>query len=314
MIKIASLLAAAALLAACGNPIDPTEVRDVLPKADAIQIATPDATPAPGALTVGQDGAPVYGSEYAVKSYWMAVTVNVGVWWTLKLVETITVFPATCSDDACTWGPWHDQNNYWKLVVSRSGDGYAYELLGQKGSTPDGAFVPVLSGVAFPGRDRRHGHGAFTVDFEAEAALDHGALWQQNDFGTLDVAYDNRTGLRIDATFLGARGEDDGRLLNAVYAFDATGGNGGELQVAFRTLDDQPARNLSLRTRWNGEGAGRGDARFFSTDGSWTLEYEASECWGGAPTFALVFDTDPAFGEESSCAYAPASYADLAVP
>ena len=313
MTKIASLLAAAALLAACGNPIDPKEVRDVLPKADAIQIATPDATTPAGALTVGQDGAPAYGSEYAHKSYWMAVTVNVGVWWTLKLVETITLFPATCSDDACTWGPWHDQNNYWKLVVSRSGDGYEYELLGQKGSEPQGPFVPVVSGIAFPGQDRQHGHGSFTVDFDAEAALDHGALWAQDSFGTIDVAYDNRAGLQIDATVLGGRGEDDGRLLNAVYAFDATGGNGGELQVALRTLEGVP-QNLSLRTRWNAEGAGRGDAQYFSTDGSWTLEYEASECWSGAPTFALAYDSDPAFGEESSCAYAPAFYSDVAVP
>jgi hypothetical protein len=242
----------------------------------------------------------------------MAVTVNVGVWWTLKLVETITLFPATCSDGACTWGPWHDENNYWKLVVSRSGDGYEYVLSGQKGSTPQGPFVPVVSGLAYPGRDRRHGHGSFTVDFEAEAGLDHGALWQQDSFGTLDVVYDNRDALSIDATFLGARGEDDARLLNAVYAFDATE-TGGELQVAFRTLEGTPA-NLSLRTRWNETGAGRGDARYYSTDGTWTVEYEASECWSGAPAFALSYDTDPAFGDEASCAYAPALYSDLTVP
>jgi hypothetical protein len=311
MKKVASLLAAAALLAACGDQIDPNDVRQVLPRSDAVQIATPDAA-AGGALTAEEDAAARYGSEYARTSYWMALTVNAGVGWTLNLIQFITLFPATCTDEACTWGPWHDDDNYWKLVVTRSGDGYAYELLGQKGSAPESAFVPFVSGVAFPGRDRQHGHGTFAVDFEAEAALDHGALWEQKDFGTLDVAYDNRDALSIDATFLGARSEEDGRLMNAVYAFDATGA-GGVLQVAFRTLEGAD-QSVSLRTRWDGTGAGRGDARFHATDGSWDVVYEASECWSGAPSFALVFDTDPAFGEESSCAYAPALYSDLTVP
>jgi hypothetical protein len=318
MTKLASLLAAAALLAACGNEIDPNDVRDALPKAEAIRIGTPSPAAAEGTLTAAQSGpdqqaAPTYASEYAVKSYWMAVTVNVGVWWTLKTIEVITAFPpASCDDERCTWGPWHDQNNFWQLEVRRSGDGYAYDLSARPGSLPASPFEPIVSGIAYPGQDRRHGRGSFTVDFDAEAALDHGILWVQDSFGTLDVTYDNRTALAVDCTFLGARGEDDGRLMNAVYAFDATDA-GGELQVAFRTLEGT-AQQLSLRTRWNEVGAGRGDARFYSTDGSATLIYEASECWGGAPAFALSYDTDPSVGAESACAYPAVSYADLAVP
>lgn len=316
MTKCASLLAAAALLAACGKEIDPNDVRDALPKAEAVQIGTPAPATAAGTLSSALAGpdqpAPAYASEYAVKSYWMAVTVNVGVWWTLKTIEVITAFrPASCDADRCTWGPWHDDDNFWQLEVRRSGDGYAYDLSARPGSLAAAPFAPIVSGIAYPGQDRRHGHGSFTVDFEAAAALDHGTLWQQDSFGTLDVAYDHRTALSVDATFLGARGEDDGRLMNAVYAFDATGA-GGELQVGFRTLEGTP-QQLSLRTRWNEAGAGRGDARFYATDGSATVTYEASECWGGAPAFALTYDTDPSFGDASACVY-PVSYADLAVP
>lgn len=316
MKKTLSLLTAAALLAACGeSKIDPNDVRAALPKAAAIQIGTPSAD---GAATTGVsraalEGDPVYGSGYAITSYWTAVTVNVGVWWTLTLVELITAFPpSSCDEAACTWGPWEDDNglNVWRLVVTRAGDGYAYVLAAQPGSQPGAGFVTLLSGVAYPGADRDHGHGTFTMDFDAEAMLDHGVLWEQEDFGELSVAYDNRTALSIDVTFLGAQSDDpaDPVFMNAVYAFDDTGA-GGELQIAFETVEASP-RNLSLRTRWNATGAGRGDAEY--AEGPWT--YQASECWAGAPTFALVYDSEPVYGDAGACAFAEPLYADVTLP
>jgi len=317
MKKTCALLAAAALLAACGEAkIDPNDVRAALPRAEAIQIGTPaaDGAPAAGVSRAALASEPGYGSKFAIRSYWTAVTVNVGVWWSLTLVQLITAFPPTeCGVDSCTWGPWNDEAglNVWRLVVTRAGDGYAYVVAAQPGSRPEDGFVAILSGVAYPGADRDHGNGTFSIDFDAEATLDHGTLWHQDDFGELSVRYDNRSALSIDATFLGAQSDDpaDPVFMDAVYAFDDSGA-GGELQIAFETLEETP-RNLSLHTRWNGAGAGRGDARF--TVGA--LAYEASECWAGAAaSFALVYDTDPAYGAQAACAFPSAVYADVTLP
>jgi hypothetical protein len=320
MKKTCALLAAAALLAACGETkIDPEAVRAALPAPDAIQIGTPgaDATASGGTGRAALAGEPVYGSGYALTSYWTAVTVNVGVWWSLTLVRVVTAFPPTSCDEAsCTWGPWEDDQglNVWRLVVTRAGDdGYAWTLAGQPGSRPEAGFTTLMSGVAYPGPGRDRGHGTFAIDFDAEAGLDHGALWEQEDFGQLSVAYDNRTALSVDATLLGGKSDDpaDPVFMNAAYSFDAAG-PGGELQLALETLEATP-RELSLHTRWDPTGAGRGDARFASGG----LTYQASECWGGAPaSFALVYasHTDPVYGAESACAFPSAVYADVTLP
>jgi hypothetical protein len=318
MKKTCALLATAALLAACGEEkIDPQDVRSALPAPEQIQIGTPsaDATAAAGTSRAALGQEPTYGSGYAVTSYWTAVTVNVGVWWSLTLVRVITAFPPTSCDEAsCTWGPWEDDQglNVWRLVVTRAGDdGYAYTLAGRPGSRPEAGFVTLMSGVAHPGPARDRGHGSFDIDFDAEATLDHGSLWEQEDFGELSVVYDARNTLSIDALLLGGKSDDpaDPVFMNAAYAFDAAG-SGGELQIAFETLE-VTSRALSLRTRWNAIGAGRGDARFASGG----LTYQASECWDGEPQgYALTYDTDPVYGAESACAFETASYADVALP
>jgi hypothetical protein len=315
MTKTFAVLAAAALLVACGeDEIDPQAVRNAMPAAETIQIGVPEAPASASAGTrraaLGEE--PAYGSGLAHVSYWTAVSVNGGVWWALTLVRLVTLFPPTaCDASTCTWGPWVDDDglNRWQLVVTRDGDAYEWVFSAQPGSQPAAPFSPIMLGVAHPGVDRHRGHGSFTVDFEAAADLDHGVLWQQTDFGTLTVVYDNRTSLSIDATALGTRTEEPGVFMNAVYAFDATG-TGGELQLAFETIEDVPA-NLSLRTRWDDAGAGRGDAQY--VEGG--LTYRESECWAGASaSFALVYDTNPVRGAESACAFAPAAYADVIVP
>ncbi len=320
MKKTTALLAAAALLAACGpqEEINADDVRAAMPKPDQIQMATPDDAAAPvaklGSPRQALETPPDFQSEYARTSYFLAATVNVGVWWSLTLVNVITAFPpSSCADDTCIWGPWPGEHeNVWKLVVNRAGSGYAYALSVQPAAQPAAEFVTILSGTAYSAGDRIHGYGDFRIDFDAAASVDPDP---QTDFGAIEVAYDSRSALAIDCVFLGAKSSDpaDPVFMNAAYEFDATGNRGGQLQIAFRTLETVP-RNLSLHTRWNDEGAGRGDARFFATDGSYTVTYQASECWNGSPSFALSYDTDPAFGSVDACVYASAAYADVVVP
>jgi hypothetical protein len=321
--KKTTLLAAALLLAACGEtPSDPAQqFRDALPKAEAARVATyqseaPATAAAPG--TVAKGDTAMLQSEYAVMSYYLALTMNAGVAWSLGLVQLIVAYPATaCVEDvSCTWGPWVDDQglNRWQLHVEKAGDGYAYALSAQPGSNPTAAFVDVLFGTAYP-VDRTHGSGTFTIDFDAQDALDHGDLWVKDDFGQIVVDYDNTSNVSVDALFVGARSDDTGHPIDAIYAFDDAA-SGGELQVAFADL--QTAENVALRTRWSAGGAGRADAHYNGPDGAGgRVDYFASECWAGhAQDFEEVYDSKyPNVGPESACSpYASALYADVVLP
>lgn len=335
MKKTLSLAAAATLVAACSSSLDPNAVRGALPSAGAVQLGTPAATSsgatalrapalveldslAVNAQALGET--PSYKSEYAVTSYWTAVTVNVGVWWTLTLVDVITrLRPTSCDESSCTWGPWVDDDglNRWKLHVEKQDGGYAYVLSGQNG-VQGGDFVPLVSGVAYPGPDRDHGKGSFSIDFDAQDALAHGPLWQKGDFGKLDVQYDTLAAVSIDVVLRNGRNNDPANpvFMNAVYAFDATRGAGGELQVAFENLTTTEI--ASLRTRWDGAGAGRSDAQYSGQDGVLGNgdDLYASECWAGeALGFVERYDSKIAIGSEAlDCAFNPARYADVVLP
>jgi hypothetical protein len=271
-----------------------------------------------GTQTAQALGDPAIGSKYAEDSYLMAVTVNLGVKWTLDFLELITLFPPTkCDASSCTWGPWVDNQglNTWKFEVSKAGSGFQYALSGQPGSNKQLAFAPIVSGVAYPGADRDHGSGTFTVDFDAEAALDHGPLWTQDSFGILDVDYDNtHPALSIHCTFMGAKDRADGRAMNARYEFDGSSA-GGTLQVGFRKAS--PDAQARIRTRWTTGGAGRADVAIDLSDGqTYTFTGNDSECWMGAPTYALTYSLGQSLNDQSWCdpLFQTADPPDVVVP
>jgi hypothetical protein len=333
MTKMIAAIALAALAAGCaktGN-ITPDEARNALPQAAALQIDTPEDTAAraaQAALVVGAQAErssaefnPGFWStsEYARWTYYTAWTVNGGAWWTLTLLKFITIFPPSrCDESTCTWGPWDEDSSVtpglkikrWQLAVTKVDDGQFEYTLSADNLLDAAGYLTIVSGVAFP-KNPWQGHGEFTIDFDNARQLPE----PKEDYGILTIRYDNESALAVDATVMGAHGAEDGRLMNAAYSFDATAA-GGELQVAFETREGTLA-SVSLRSRWDGTGAGRGDARVYTTDGNWTLTGTASECWddrGGG--FDLSYDTDPAFGAVESCpaAFQAPLYSDLVVP
>jgi hypothetical protein len=315
MKKTFALLAFAALAVACAKKdIDPNDVRAAMPQAAVVKIGTPSDTD-PNALSV----APTVGtvSEYAVASWWTAATFNFATAWTLTVVQFITAFPPTaCDPDHCTWGPWNDAQTAatWKLDVTQNGDGYDYVLAGH----PSGSatFVSVISGTAFKGSQAGRGNGNLTLNFDNGRVVNPSS----NDHGVLDVTYDNRTNLQIDALFMGARNDDPenpaSQYINIAYKFGALA-TGGELQVMFETTDG--VKNLSLRTRWAHDAPGRGDARY--TEGS--TAFEASQCWPGTgigawtTVYERVTDgvTVVTTGPVSGCgSFSDPLYSDLVLP
>jgi hypothetical protein len=324
-----TLVAAALTIAACAKEQDPAQqYRDAMPKNAAVQIGVPKGEGVPGATGVvrveepssalGQT--PSYLSEYAATSYWTAVTVNVGVWWTLELVKIITSYPPSgpCDDHSCTWGPWLGDNglNYYKLHVDKVNGAYDWVLSGQSAATGTQPWTTLVSGHAVPGADRDHGSGTFQTSYDHFDALQHATADWKKDYGTLSVSYDNNAGLLIHVEVVGAHDNDPTRLgnpMNAAYQFDETGTD-GDLQIAFQ--DVLVGDQISLHTRWKRvDGAGRGDAHYVSAGG--TPAYDASECWDGqnaTTPWAEVYDTKIAFGLEANCVFTPASYATIALP
>jgi len=318
-----AIVAAAAVLAACGKQQETTadQVRAALPAKDVIQISQPDPgstdlTPSAAEVKLAEGGPTRDGkASLGVVSYLFAASVNGGVWSTLFQLEVVTLFPPTTTQgDAVTWGPYPDADglNTWQLTASpREDGGYDYAL--QAAPLPGGtAFVDVISGVAYRGADRWHGHGSFDVDFDAVAAgTSHAQGWTQTDFGALHVEYDNRAARTLSAEFTHSRNADDPgadpanpNRVNAQYQFASTGGAGGDLQVAFTTVGPYSADNLAkragLNTRWVAGGAGRGDYQYSTDSGS----FHESQCWAGAAArYAMTYDdlaTSP-YGAEADC-------------
>lgn len=332
MRKLAAL-SAALLATACGQQLDPAAIRAALPSAEVVKIDAPNPTGGAAAMPPGLQGrqaavASAGGpAPFAVTSYLFATAVNSGVFWTLAPIAWLTqvVPPTSCTDAACTWGPFSGEQdlNSWMLVVTRSGDAYDYALSGAPKSPAGSPFVPVLSGRAFPGVVEHRGHGTFTVDFdEVWAGLAHPAGEVQQDFGSLTVAYDARTSLHLDVSFLGGRnnelpGADPAapNRVNAVYAFDASA-VGGDLQLGFRPLppylDGVVEQTTSLHTRWDATGAGRGD--FLATRPGDTV-VGFSQCWDGPPAYTMIFDgSSQTLTDPSGCAFPSAAPITITVP
>jgi hypothetical protein len=173
----------------------------------------------------------------------------------------------------------------------------------------------VLSGVAFPGSRRGHGHGSFTADFDAFATLDQ-APGSEREYGTMTATYDAEGPLSIQVVWLGGKNRDDpGDPANpnrsdAVYDFDAAS---RDLVVAWRALPVGPdGAVVTLHTRWQHGGAGRSDVRAQDNP----LTYEESECWDGAPSYLQTYDswdstTQEAVGDPDACVFPQAEFADF---
>jgi len=307
--KRAVTFATVLALGACGGgKLTAEEARSALPFQENAQIAAPQS----GTAWSGAQAAAVASdSEYFALTRDLAASVNVGVGLTLGWLRFVVSLPPTeCKDDTCTWGPGHGTFDYneFKLTVTRRGEQYDYALSGRPLAT-GGDFIAFLSGTAFPGAGPRRGHGHLIVDFEQVARLDgpHG------DTGSIEVSYDARQALYLGVRFLGMLDRNPavpaGTRVNAAYAFQASA-DGGDLQVASRTVAPADDVQLSLHSRWTGTGAGRGDVRVVAGP----LEAVKSECWGAAPFLKVYDSTAATYGPESNCAFLPAVYATLQAP
>jgi hypothetical protein len=252
----------------------------------------------------------------------------------LDLVRDITLFPPTSvSGDTAVWGPGHDplSANTYRLTVTRTAPHvFTYMLDGKGKNDPDTAFVTVLSGTHTRAVDaggnvmRGFGSGNFTLNFDAAATL------PQHDDNVGQVAFQySRTSptatVTINVNFTGVQDHCDpancqtsGQIFDAVYAYGATPGSGGDLQYADAknyVATTSAKETLEIHSRWMETGAGRTDMQLSGGDLGSTVQ-TSNECWDA--NFRSVYSNttyDPSldWGAETSCAFATAAYASLVV-
>jgi hypothetical protein len=285
---------------ACTGPAD--EFRNVLPDDRLVIDESGFSTLARGA------GEP---SDYAHLTHELISELNTGIENVLRLVDTITSFPATWTgrDDRALWGPWEDDGLQGQLWVhGTQADGYTWAIEVRPADGTD-AWTPILAGVVDAGSDAETSSGHFAIDFTAVDDLGAG----DGETGALTTLYTLRPDGAEATVALGEFSEDGSIPADAAVHYDHTRGGGGFMDLALEVDASDPANGsletAIVRSRWTDTGAGRADAYLTGGDLG-PLTYTETDCWDEAQTtvylmnnFELSNEGDPAL-----CAFADASF------
>lgn len=294
------------LAAACVQQESVHPIQDTLPTAAQVAVKLPEGGAAASAFALGQV------ADYYVLTRTTSRNLNGVTAWVLVVVHAIVQYPATTVDgEVYTWGPWSralDPAEY-RLVVTDLSDGtYDWRLDGRSKTVADAEFLTVISGNAEPSAPIGHGRGTFLIDFDAAEAVN--PVDNDVETGTAEFAYDLSVRDQLIAT-VAIHGDGVGAAGAAAfdYLYNENLDGSGDFQFALDAdLDDAgtAAEHAELRSRWQADGAGRGDGVLSSGDLG-ALTVTASECWD--PRFRRVFYADsaefaPTEGDPSACAFA----------
>jgi hypothetical protein len=318
------------LVATCALPLvacvqqdaSPKDIDRALPTTDQVSIKLPDSatrsisqrssTATTGENVIGQL------ANWYVATRDVTRTFNGGSAWVLTLIHTIVQFPVTTvKGDTFTWGPWSqalDPAEY-KLDVRAVGDGtYEYKLSGRSKLKAGSQFEAVINGTSDPRAGDLEGNGEFLIDFDAGKRVN--PLDNSDAKGSVDVHYDLAKH-HIDLTIMST--DALGQPVAADYAYNDAADGGGDMtfDLSGNVAPGAALETLTLRSRWQGSGAGRADARIAGGDLG-ALTATASECWD--TSFKRVFYIDAltnggtlsaSEGAQTACAFATA---DLPLP
>jgi hypothetical protein len=343
----ATLLGITSLSANCG--LVPLDILDALPSDNVITLRVPGAKvpTSPGSTSL----LPLLGgtSEYHAQSTQISTAVNTNVLDLVRRIRTIVGYPPSKqSGNVSTWGPYSpgglDALNY-RFTATRSGEAHylvTLEARPQVDQTEAG-FKTLLDGdlEGVIGGGGGNGKGTFTVYLDNRAAVDSNWLVR----GSLRIAYDASADPRtinvdLDGFDPAAASTGSGGLWDdvapapaaATYRYAEASDHSGTFLFTFHlNVQDASlpgAETLTLRTRWNADGLGRGDSTISGEDVATQLQglglqgdtIHASECWDA--DFNVTFqDSDPAElrttvrdlqGDPAACVFTQADYPETA--
>ncbi len=296
-----TVIVALSLAAGCATPAD--QYRAILPD-DRLLIDDLD-----GASLARGIGEP---SEYFQLTRDVTQEVNTGIGDVLRLVDAITDFDPTWTDEASTaqWGPWLDDGIYGQLRITEESDGgYVWSIELRPEDSAEDAWVAVITGHVDPGGDEKHSVGWFRLDFSAIDAMGAG----DGQLGQLGAQYELLENGAVATVAFGEISENGSLPSDGGYHYEHTRGEGGLMDLAFTDdISDPPngtAEVAIVRSRWDGDGAGRADAYVTGGDLG-PLTYTESDCWDKAQqtvffenNFELVSE-----GDEGACVFTEPSF------
>jgi hypothetical protein len=274
------------------------EIQRALPTADQVSIKLPA-----NGRTIGDL------ADYYRVTRDVTRTLNGGSAWVLILIHAIVQHPPTAvNGNVYTWGPWSDALDpaEYKLDVTANADGtYDYVLAGRSKTIAGSSFETVIDGFADPRPGELQGNGDFKIDFDASKRVN--PIDSGDAKGSVTVTYDLAARhLELHAAALDANGNP----VAFDYAYNQALDGGGDMvfDVDADVGGTALAENIVIRSRWQADGAGRGDARLAGGDLGATQGI-ASECWN--TLFRRVFYTDnvnfqPTEGDVAQCAFGTA--------
>ena len=301
MLKTALAATAFVSLVATGcikQDAPPEEIGRAIPTADQVAIKLPAQARTLGAV-----------ADYYRVTRDVTRNLNGGSAWVLILIHTIVQYPVTSvSGNVYTWGPWSDTLDpaEYKLDVTANADGtFDYSLSGRAKTVANSTFEQIIDGHADPTPGELQGNGDFSIDFDASRRVN--PIDAGDAKGQVLVTYD----LAARHLDMHAMAPDaNGNPASFDYGYNETLDHGGDM--VFNANADiggtTVAENFVIRSRWQSDGQGRGDARITGGDLG-TQQAIASECWNNL--FARVFYTDnvnwqATEGSVSACAYGTA--------
>lgn len=306
-------LAAAGLIfaIACGSDDASTNADDyesIVPSEQALTVNAPANRNAALTAAVGET------SSYYVTTWATSSTINTTIAAVLVLVDAIAdQQPTTVVGDTLTWGPGSgsalDPNVYQMIAVGGSG---VYDYHFDYRAKADAEFTTLLSGHSDYSSRQNDGRGNVTIHVDAFSAADGTNCARGDIVAAYDTTVEPQT---LTVTFDDFRDCDDDHAYSATYYYDRASDGGGNFEFATNGDIQEGARqpvvneDLVIRSRWDGTGAGRSDARISGGD----LELEgvsvvtASECWdsGFDLTYAVtepqIVELDHSAGSVSAC-------------
>lgn len=250
-------------------------------------------------------------SEYAQTLADVTDQANQGIGEVLELVQTITTLPPSYVDSRASlavWGPFIIDGTAVQLTIQEQPDTslrWGVQVRSQEEASP---WIDALVGHVDAGATAETSTGHFSMDFAAAEVLELG----EDLSGQVEVQYSARNaGATTDITFAGL-GETATVPIQGTIHFDHDRGVGGEM---ITTLEDdvdgsasEEPETVSLRARWDAQGAGRTDATLTGGDFG-TEQHAESECW--SPVRTVVYYTNTfqgvSDGDEEQCTFVGAA-------
>ncbi len=237
-------------------------------------------------------------AEHYAETRDIANEINGSTAWALQQAHLLMQGPGNLDGRVTTWGPFTGGSVEYKAIATERADGgYDYQLVARAAGS-SGAFETLLSGTSILGADGEPAKGKLTVDFEADDRVSPG---HRTETGKVVIDYD----LAQHSLAVEVSAREGGSTSTVRHTYK--GANDGSGELLFVVSRD--AASVSIRSRWQAGGAGRGDARITSGEIG-QPEVTESQCWDNQYklTYSMtqvgtIVDSE---GSAASCVFASA--------